>query len=72
VIVSLLVLSVDLRGAIGFSSFRRAALLVIANASALTQVRENRRYPQAVQVLGCLGCSWSWWQRCRERRSSVA
>ena len=38
-----LVLTVDLRGAIGFSSFGVLLYYVVANASAFTQPREHRR-----------------------------
>jgi len=56
VVVSVLVLTVDLRGAIGFSSFGVLLYYFIANLSALTQTFEHRRYPRALQVLGALGC----------------
>lgn len=55
-VVIVLVATVDLRGAIGFSSFGVLLYYVIANASAITQPREQRRYPRAVQVFGILGC----------------
>jgi basic amino acid/polyamine antiporter, APA family len=56
VIVVALVLTVDLRGAIGFSSFGVLLYYFVANASALRQGREVRRYPRALQVLGAVGC----------------
>lgn len=56
VIVSLLVCVIDLRGAIGFSSFGVLLYYFIANASALTQIKEQRRYPKVLQVLGATGC----------------
>lgn len=56
VIVSILVLTVDLRGAIGFSSFGVLLYYFIANVSAFTQDRQNRRYPKPVQIVGALGC----------------
>lgn len=56
VIVVVLVLTVDLRGAIGFSSFGVLLYYFVANASALRQGREVRRYPRALQVLGAVGC----------------
>ncbi|MBX6721946.1 MAG: amino acid permease, partial [Dactylosporangium sp.] len=54
--VCALVLTVDLRGAIGFSSFGVLIYYLIANVSAYTQPREQRRWPRAVQVLGAVGC----------------
>jgi APA family basic amino acid/polyamine antiporter len=56
VVVAILVLTVDLRGAIGFSSFGVLLYYLIANAAALTQTSADRRYPKAVQVVGALGC----------------
>lgn len=56
VIVSILVLSIDLRGAIGFSSFGVLLYYVIANLSAFTQDRQHRRYPRFVPIIGALGC----------------
>ncbi|MGZ5390923.1 MAG: APC family permease [Aeromicrobium sp.] len=56
VIVSLLVCVIDLRGAIGFSSFGVLLYYFIANTSALTQIKEQRRYPKGLQVLGATGC----------------
>lgn len=56
VIVSGLVAVVDLREAIGFSSFGVLIYYFIANISAYTQGREQRRYPKAWQVLGAAGC----------------
>jgi len=56
VVVSILVLTVDLRGAIGFSSFGVLLYYFIANISAFTQAKEQRRYPKALQILGATGC----------------
>jgi APA family basic amino acid/polyamine antiporter len=56
VIVSVLVLTTDLRGVIGFSSFGVLLYYFVANLSALTQNREHRRYPRWLQVLGVAGC----------------
>lgn len=56
VVVSILVLSTDLRGAIGFSSFGVLTYYFIANVAAFTQERGQRRYPKTIQVLGTLGC----------------
>ncbi|MGH7540856.1 MAG: APC family permease, partial [Gemmatimonadota bacterium] len=55
-LVIALVLLVDLRGAIGFSSFTVLAYYAIANASAWTQADEQRRWPRVLQVLGVTGC----------------
>lgn len=56
VIVVALVLCVDLRGAIGFSSFGVLLYYFVANLAAFTQPVEHRRYPRVVQVLGALAC----------------
>jgi APA family basic amino acid/polyamine antiporter len=56
VVVSLLVLTVDLRGAIGFSSFGVLLYYLIANLAAFTQPVEQRRFPRWLQVLGAVGC----------------
>ena len=55
-VVVVLVLTTDLRGAIGFSSFGVLLYYAVANASAYTQTRGNRRWPRALNVVGCLGC----------------
>lgn len=55
-VVSVLVLTVDLRGAIGFSSFGVLVYYSIANASAFTQTGEQRRWPRALNLLGVTGC----------------
>ena len=55
-VVIAVVLIADLRGAIGFSSFGVLLYYLIANAAALRQPREARRYPRVVPVLGALGC----------------
>jgi APA family basic amino acid/polyamine antiporter len=57
VVVSAVVLAVDLRGAIGFSSFGVLLYYLIANVSALTQGAPHRRFPRALQVLGIVGCT---------------
>jgi basic amino acid/polyamine antiporter, APA family len=54
--VSVLLLVVDLRGAIGFSSFGVLIYYLIANISAFTQPSQQRRYPRALQLLGAAGC----------------
>jgi APA family basic amino acid/polyamine antiporter len=56
VVVGILVLTVDLRGAIGFSSFGVLLYYFVANVAAFTQSREQRRYPKALQVIGALAC----------------
>ncbi len=55
-VVCLLVLAVDLRGAIGFSSFGVLFYYLVANLSAFTQTGQHRRFPRALQVLGAVGC----------------
>ncbi|MDD7918732.1 APC family permease [Actinomycetospora callitridis] len=56
VVVSVLVLTVDLREAIGFSSFGVLVYYLIANLSAFTQPPEQRRFPRWLQVVGAIGC----------------
>jgi basic amino acid/polyamine antiporter, APA family len=56
VVVGILVLTTDLRGVIGFSSFGVLLYYAIANASAFTQPSEQRRWPRAVNVIGVVGC----------------
>jgi APA family basic amino acid/polyamine antiporter len=55
-VVCALVATIDLRGAIGFSSFGVLVYYLIANAAALTQPREQRRYPRLLAVVGAVGC----------------
>jgi APA family basic amino acid/polyamine antiporter len=55
-IVVLLVLTTDLRGAIGFSSFGVLLYYFVANASAYQQGPQARRFPRWLQLLGCAGC----------------
>jgi APA family basic amino acid/polyamine antiporter len=57
VVITALVLTVDLRGAIGFSSFGVLLYYLTANVSAYTQDREHRRFSRTLQVLGATGCS---------------
>jgi APA family basic amino acid/polyamine antiporter len=54
--ICLLVLTVDLRGAIGFSSFGVLLYYVVANLAAFTQSADRRRWPRWLQVGGALGC----------------
>jgi APA family basic amino acid/polyamine antiporter len=56
VLVAALVLAVDLRSAIGFSSFGVLLYYLVANLSAFHQSQEHRRYPRYVQILGAAGC----------------
>jgi APA family basic amino acid/polyamine antiporter len=56
VVVGVLVLTTDLRGVIGFSSFGVLLYYAIANASAYTQPSDQRRWPRALSVLGLVGC----------------
>jgi APA family basic amino acid/polyamine antiporter len=55
-VVGVLVLSAELRGVIGFSSFGVLVYYAIANAAAFTQPAEQRRWPRGLNVLGLLGC----------------
>ena len=55
-IVVVLVLTSDLRGAIGFSSFGVLLYYFVANASAYRQSSEARRFPRWLQLFGCAGC----------------
>jgi APA family basic amino acid/polyamine antiporter len=52
-----LVLTIDLRSAIGFSSFGVLVYYAIANASAATLAADERRPPRWVPVVGVLGCA---------------
>jgi APA family basic amino acid/polyamine antiporter len=56
-IVAAVVLLVDIRGAIGFSSFAVLVYYAIANASALTLRRDERRRPHAIAAGGLAGCA---------------
>lgn len=47
---------VDIRGAIGFSSFGVLLYYLIANLAAFRQRPGARRYPRALQVVGAAGC----------------
>jgi basic amino acid/polyamine antiporter, APA family len=55
-VVVVLVLTVDLRGAIGFSSFGVLLYYFVANSAAFRQASAVRRYPRVIQVLGAVGC----------------
>ena len=54
--VAVLVLTIDVRGAIGFSSFGVLTYYAIANAAAWTQRGESRRWPRALNAIGLAGC----------------
>jgi APA family basic amino acid/polyamine antiporter len=56
VAVAALVLTTDLRGAIGFSSFGVLIYYSIANAAAWTQPAERRLWPRVLNLVGLLGC----------------
>ncbi|MGW7519893.1 APC family permease [Streptomyces sp. NPDC054796] len=56
-VVAVLAASVDLRGAIGFSSFGVLAYYAIANASAWTLTREEGRPLRLVPLTGLAGCA---------------
>ena len=56
-VVLVLVLTLDLRNAIGFSSFGVLLYYFVANLAALTQPATDRRYPRWLQVLGLVGCA---------------
>jgi basic amino acid/polyamine antiporter, APA family len=55
-LVTLAVLTVDLRNAIGFSSFAVLLYYAVTNASALTQPPEERRWPRPLALAGLAGC----------------
>jgi basic amino acid/polyamine antiporter, APA family len=54
--VVVLVLTTNLRNAIGFSSFGVLLYYAVANASAYTQPSERRRWPRVLNVAGLAGC----------------
>ncbi|MEV5965149.1 APC family permease [Kribbella sp. NPDC051952] len=56
VVVGVLVLTTDLRGVIGFSSFGVLLYYAIANAAAFTQPADQRRWPRVINVIGLAGC----------------
>ncbi len=55
-VVVALVLTTDLRGAIGFSSFGVLVYYAVANAAAATQTREHRRWPRTISIVGLVAC----------------
>ncbi len=56
-VVCVIVLTVDLRGAIGFSSFGVLVYYLVANLAAARQRSPYRRFPRALQALGAAGCT---------------
>ncbi|WP_295818770.1 APC family permease [uncultured Microbacterium sp.] len=56
VVVSLLIVTTDLRSAIGFSSFGVLLYYLIANIAAFRQDAAARRFPRALQLVGMIGC----------------
>lgn len=57
IVVIALVVTIDLRGAIGFSSFGVLLYYLVANLAALRQRPAVRRYPRALQVAGAVLCA---------------
>ncbi|WP_324277146.1 APC family permease [Blastococcus brunescens] len=55
-LVCVLVLTVDLRSVIGFSSFGVLLYYLVANLAAFTQTADHRRWSRALQVAGAAGC----------------
>jgi APA family basic amino acid/polyamine antiporter len=55
-VVAVLAATLDLRGAIGFSSFAVLLYYALANASAFTLRDDEGRPPRAVPILGVAGC----------------
>ncbi len=51
-----IIAAVDLRGAIAFSSLGVLTYYLVANVAALSQPREQRRFPRALGVIGAIGC----------------
>ncbi|MBC7762164.1 MAG: amino acid permease [Candidatus Saccharibacteria bacterium] len=56
VMVCLIILIADVRGAIGFSSFGVLLYYLVANLAAFNQGAHQRRYPRIIPVLGVVGC----------------
>jgi APA family basic amino acid/polyamine antiporter len=57
VVVCLLVVTIDLRGAIGFSSFGVLLYYLVANLAAYRQDSDHRRFPRLLQMVGVTGCA---------------
>ncbi|GAA1218988.1 APC family permease [Rhodoglobus aureus] len=56
IVVIVVILLADLRGAIAFSSFGVLLYYFVANVAAFTQPQTQRRVPRFVSVLGAAGC----------------
>lgn len=56
VAVAVVVLTMDVRGAIGFSAFGVLLYYAVTNLAALRQPTSERRWPRGLQVLGLVGC----------------
>lgn len=56
IVVCLVILAVDVRSAIAFSSFGVLLYYLVANLAAFTQRPDQRRYPRALPVIGAMGC----------------
>ncbi|MGP5194783.1 APC family permease [Arthrobacter rhombi] len=56
VVICAVISVADLREAIGFSSFGVLIYYLVANAAAFTQPAVDRKYPQALQILGAGSC----------------
>ncbi len=56
-VIVITVLTIDLRGAIAFSSFGVLVYYFIANVAAFTQTAPDRRYSKALQAVGAIGCA---------------
>lgn len=56
VVTAVVAAVVDLRGAIGFSSFAVLSYYAIANASAWRQPPQQRRWPHFLPMIGLVGC----------------
>lgn len=56
VAILVLVLTVDLREAIGFSSFGVLCYYLVANLAAITQPAAERRIPRTLSAAGAIGC----------------
>jgi APA family basic amino acid/polyamine antiporter len=55
-VVILLIVLTDLQHAIGFSSFGVLVYYAIANAAAVSQAAEHRRWPRSLHVVGLVAC----------------
>lgn len=57
IVVIVAVATVDLRGAIGFSSFGVLLYYFVANIAAYRQRGATRRFPRGLQIAGAVGCA---------------